>query len=148
MNNRSMLISALVGALVMIVLSNVPVLNIINCLLCAGIWIGGMVAAWFYRRQTGLSLTIGQAAVVGAVAGVIAGIVGAILAASIGADAIQTAIDSDPTGQVRGALGGIVGGTGSFLISFVINIIFYPLFGAIGGMIYAALTNRPTAKMP
>jgi len=148
MNNRSMLISALVGALVMIVLSNVPVLSLINCLLCAGICIGGMVAVWFYRRQTGTALTTGQAAAVGAVAGVIAGIVGAILAATLGADAIQTAIESDPTGQVRSALGGLVGGAGSFLVSFVINIIVYPLFGAIGGMIYAALTNRPTSKMP
>ncbi len=148
MNSRSMLISALVGALVMIVLSNVPILSLINCLLCAGIWIGGMVAVWFYRRQTGLALTTGQAAAVGAVAGVIAGIVGAILAATLGADAIQTAIESDPTGQVRSALGGLVGGAGSFLVSFLINIIVYPLFGAIGGIIYAAFTNRPTSKTP
>lgn len=37
MNNRSMLIAALVGALVMMFLSNVPILSLINCLLCAGI---------------------------------------------------------------------------------------------------------------
>ncbi len=146
MNNRTMLLSALVGAVVMVALSNIPVLSLINCLLCAGIWIGGIVAAWFYRRQTGVSLTLGQAAATGAIAGVLAAIVGSILAATLGADALQQAIESDPTGQVRSVVGGLVGGAGSFLISFLFNIILYPLFGAIGGMIYAALTNRPTAK--
>lgn len=147
MNNRSMLIAALVGALVMMFLSNVPILSLINCLLCAGIWIGGMVAAWFYRRQTGLSLTPGQAAAVGAVAGVIAALGSSIIASVFGADAIQSAIEADPTGQVRGVFGSFVGGTASFLMSFIINIILYPLFGAIGGAIYAVLTNRSSTKM-
>jgi hypothetical protein len=148
MNNRAMLLAALVGALVMVVLSNVPVLNLINCLLCAGIWIGGIVAVWFYRRQTGQSLTAGQGAIVGIVAGLIGAAVSSILATVLGGNALQSAIEADPTGQVRSVMGGLIGGTASFLVSFLINIIFYPLFGAIGGAAYAAMTGRPTQKMP
>ncbi|RIK11905.1 MAG: hypothetical protein DCC51_17135, partial [Anaerolineae bacterium] len=69
MDNKNLFISALVGAAVMVVLSNVPILSLINCLLCAGIWLGGMAAVWFYRRQTGQFVSVGQGAVLGVVAG-------------------------------------------------------------------------------
>lgn len=146
MDNRNLFISALVGGLVMSVLSNVPVLNLINCLLCAGIWLGGMAAVWFYRRQTGRSVTAGQGAVLGVVAGLIGAVVSSIIAAVFGADAFQAAIDADPTGQARSLVGGFVGSGASFLVSFLINIIVYPLFGAIGGLIFAAIAKPPASK--
>ena len=141
MNNRTMILSALVGALVMVVLSNVPILNLINCLLCAGVWLGGMAAVWFYRRQSGMAVTIGQGAMLGVVAGIIGAVLSSIISAIFGADAMQAAIDADPTGQAASLLGGFVGGGASFIISFLFNIILYPLFGAIGGAILAALTQ-------
>ena len=147
MNNRALLLAGVVGGLVMVVLSSVPVLNLINCLLCAGIWLGGMAAVWFYRRQTGQLLTAGQGAIIGVVAGIIGAVVGAIVSSVFGADAMQAVMDADPTGQTRSVLGGFVGGAGSFLLSLVINIILYPLFGAIGGAIYAALMGRPRSKV-
>jgi hypothetical protein len=152
-----MLVPALVGALVMVALSNIPILNLINCLLCAGIWLGGMAAVWFYNRQTrgaattGLSalpLTVGQGALVGAVAGVIGALISSIISAVFGADAMQAAIEADPTGQAASLLGGFVGGGASFIISFFFNIILYPLFGAIGGAIFAALTQPKQPKQP
>jgi hypothetical protein len=148
MDNRNLLVSALVGAGVMVVLSNVPILNLINCLLCAGIWLGGMAAVWFYRRQTGLSVTGGQGAVLGVVAGLIGAVVSSIITAVVGADAIQTAIEADPTGQAGALLGGLVGGGASFFISLIINLIVYPLFGAIGGLIFAAIAKPPAPKTP
>ena len=141
MNNRTMILSALVGALVMVVLSNVPILSLINCLLCAGLWLGGMAAVWFYRRQTGVSVTIGQGAILGVIAGVIGAVISSIISAIFGGDAMQAAIDADPTGQAAAILGGFVGGGATFIISFLFNIILYPLFGAIGGAILAALTQ-------
>lgn len=141
MNNRTMILSAVIGALVMVVLSNVPILSLINCLLCAGIWLGGMAAVWFYRRQSGVSLTVGQGALLGVVAGIIGAVLSSIISAIFGGDAMQAAIDADPTGQAASLLGGFVGGGASFIISFLFNIILYPLFGAIGGAILAALTQ-------
>lgn len=141
LNNRSLLLSALVGALVMVVLSNVPLLNLINCVLCAGIWLGGMAAVWFYRRQTAGPITTGQGALIGVVAGVIGALLSSIISSVFGADMMQSVMEADPSGQVRGALGGFVGGTTTFILSFLFNIILYPLFGAIGGAILAALSQ-------
>lgn len=144
MDNKNLFISALVGAAVMVALSNIPILSLINCLLCAGIWLGGMAAVWFYRRQTGMLVTAGQGAVLGVVAGLIGAVVSSIISSVFGADALQSAIEADPTGQVSSLLGGFVGGGVTFIISFIFNIILYPLFGAIGGAIFASL-GKPKA---
>lgn len=106
-----------------------------------------MAAVWFYRRQTAQPLTAGQGAMIGLVAGVIGAILSSIIASLFGADAMQAVLDADPTGQTRSVLGGFVGGTASFIVGLLINIILYPLFGAIGGAIYAALTGRPRSKV-
>lgn len=144
MDNKNMLISSLVGAVVMIVLSNVPVISLINCLLCAGVWLGGMAAVWFYRRQTGQILRPGQGAVLGAIAGLIGGIVSAIIGSVVGANMMQEMIAADPSGQMADTLGPLVGGGTTLIVSLLTNLITFPLFGAIGGAIYASLT-RPKA---
>lgn len=144
MENRSLILSGLVGALVMVILSNVPVLNLINCLICAGLWLGGMAAVWFYRRQTGLTVTAGQGAMLGVVAGVIGAIVSAIISATVGASAVQAVMDADPSGQVRGLVGDFAGSGVGFFFSLISNLILYSLFGAIGGAIYASLTKPKT----
>lgn len=105
MDNKNLFISALVGAAVMVVLSNVPLLSLINCLLCAGIWLGGMAAVWFYRRQTGAPVTPGQGAMIGVVAGLIGAVVSSIISSVFGADAMQSVIDADPSGQMQSMLG-------------------------------------------
>ena len=51
MNIVSLLIASLIGAVVTTALSNVPYLNLVNCLLCAGFWvgaIGGLVGGVIY----------------------------------------------------------------------------------------------------
>jgi hypothetical protein len=146
MDNKNLFISGLVGAAVMVVLSNVPILSLINCLLCAGIWLGGMAAVWFYRRQTGQLVTAGQGALLGVVAGLIGAVVSSIISATLGASALQSVIEADPTGQMAGTLGSFVGSGASFIISLLFNIILYPLFGAIGGAILASL-GRPKASV-
>jgi len=146
MDNKNLFISGLVGAAVMVVLSNVPILSLINCLLCAGIWLGGMAAVWFYRRQTGQLVTAGQGALLGVVAGLIGAVVSSIVSATLGASALQSVIEADPTGQMAGTLGSFVGSGASLIISLLFNIILYPLFGAIGGAILASL-GRPKASV-
>ncbi len=144
MDNKNLLVSSLVGAVVMIILSNVPIISLINCLLCAGVWLGGMAAVWFYRRQTGHILTPGQGAIVGAVAGLIAGIVSAVISSIVGASTIEGMIAADPSGEMADVLGPLVGGSATLIIALLVNIVTFPLFGAIGGAIYASLT-RPKA---
>ena len=50
MNTKQLLTASLVGGLVSLVLANAPFVNLINLLLCAGFWIGPIVAVWLYRR--------------------------------------------------------------------------------------------------
>ena len=42
MNIVSLLIASLIGAVATTALSNVPYLNLVNCLLCAGFWVGAI----------------------------------------------------------------------------------------------------------
>jgi hypothetical protein len=148
MDKRNMFISALVGALVMVVLTQVPFLNLINCLICAGLWIGGIVAVWFYRRQTGQLVTGGQGALLGALAGLIGAVLGAIIGAIFGGALLSTMIASDPTGTAEEALGGFVGAGATAMVGFLFNIIVFPLFGAIGGAAYAVIAKPPASKTP
>jgi len=78
MNIVSLLIASLIGAVATTALSNVPYLNLINCLLCAGFWVGAILATWVYKRMTG-SLTLRQGIAVGALTGLIAWAFGFLL---------------------------------------------------------------------
>lgn len=68
MNTKHLLVASFVGGLISTVLVNTPYLNLINVLICAGFWIGPLVAVWLYRRQDG-ALTLRQGVVIGVLAG-------------------------------------------------------------------------------
>jgi hypothetical protein len=74
-NTRNLLLASLIGGAVSLILTNVPVINLVNCLLCAGFWAGPLFAVWIYKRQTG-SVTLGQGVAIGALAGVWSGVIG------------------------------------------------------------------------
>jgi hypothetical protein len=133
MDIKNMLLASIIGGLISTFLSNVPIINFINCLFCAGFWIGPILAVWFYRKQTG-TLTFSQALGIGAITGVWAGGFGLILSlvGLAGAEALMKSytqfIPSDAN------TGGVTNPSVSFLLTMVgvgINI----LFGAIGGLV-------------
>jgi uncharacterized membrane protein YeaQ/YmgE (transglycosylase-associated protein family) len=70
MHIASLLIASLIGAVATTALSNVPYLNLINCLLCAGFWVGAILATWVYKRLAG-SMTLRQGIAIGALTGLI-----------------------------------------------------------------------------
>jgi hypothetical protein len=147
MNTRHLLIASLVGGLITTFLSNVPIVNLVNCLLCAGFWIGPLFAVWLYKRQMG-TLSLGQGVGVGTLAGVWAGIFGFILSLVGGAGAaalIQSysqflpadaGIDSSSVGPL------------SFLFDLV-GVGFTVALGAVGGLIGGAIfRTRPSSSSP
>jgi hypothetical protein len=147
MNTKNLIIASLIGGLISIILSNVPILNLVNCLLCAGFWAGPLFAAWFYKRQTG-TVTLGQGAAIGALAGVWAGVFGLILAffnlAGFGAllqsysqFMPQDAVDLDPS--LFGAMG--------WLFNFV-GVGFDIVVGTIGGLVGGAIFKTKTPAPP
>jgi ABC-type Co2+ transport system permease subunit len=151
MNSRSFFLSALVAGLVIGLLGNLPLLNLVNCVLCLWVWVGGFLAVYLYRRfqPGGPALTGGQSAGLGALAGLIGALVGVVvyaLTAAIStpllnrlASALQIQDDLPwQTGEGSGILA-------SLLVFLVADAILYPLFGALSGFIAASLMKRPPA---
>jgi hypothetical protein len=146
MNNRSMLIAAGIGGLVMVALSKIPIISCLNCLFCVGVWGSGILAVWIYRQsekgQPGL--TVGQGAVIGLLAGLEAAVLATIFSAIFSGAGTLAALDaiknvpgmsagtSDIVRQATSFGGGLIGG-------LLCNLVLYPLFGAIGGVIATAL---------
>jgi hypothetical protein len=147
MNTKNLIIASLIGGLISIILSNVPILNLVNCLLCAGFWLGPLFAVWFYKRQSG-TVTLGQGAGIGALAGVWAGVFGLILAifnfAGFGAliQSYAQFMPKDATGFDPSMLGAM-----GWLFNFV-GVGFDIVVGTIGGLIGGAIWKTKPAAPP
>ncbi len=76
---RHVLVATLLGGLATTILSKVPLINLIDILFCADLWIGPLLAVWLYRRLAG-TLSLRQGAIVGTVAGAWAAIPSFVLA--------------------------------------------------------------------
>jgi hypothetical protein len=146
MNTKNLLIASLVGGLVSTVLSNVPILNLVNCLLCAGFWGGAILAVWLYKRLAG-SVTLGQGTAVGTLAGVWAGAIGFALSlvGLAGAEALMNSY-----AQFLPAEAGMepaLAGPMSVLFNLM-GVLTNIAFGAIGGLIGGAIFKTRTAAPP
>lgn len=145
MNIKNLIISSLIGGIVIAALANIPVINVINCLLCIGYWAGAILAVWLYKRFEG-SLTLGQGVAVGALAGVWSGLINFIVGL-VGAASIATILST--VEQVLPA--DTVNLDGDFIgrIAFLANIfgIFLNIFlGTLGGLIGGAIfQTKPEA---
>jgi hypothetical protein len=147
MNTKYLLIASLIGGLVSTALSNIPIINFVNCLLCAGFWAGALLAVWIYKRQTG-SVTLGQGVIVGMLAGVWAGVFGFILSlfGMAGAEALMKSyaqfapkdakIELPPPG-IASVLFNLLG--------IVVDIAFGAIGGLIGGAIFRTKPEVPPA---
>ncbi len=142
MNTKNLLIAALVGGVVTEVLTNVPILNLLGCLLCVSFWIGPLLAVGLYRRLQG-EVTIGQGTGIGVLAGVIAGVIGFLLSfanlAGLGSmvNGLRPFLSAQDLQGVETAL------TGALRIGFnLIGVVITIMFGAIGGLIGGAIFKK------
>jgi len=144
-NTKNLVVASLVGGLISLFLTNVPVVNLVNCLLCAGFWLGPLFAVWFYRRQSG-AVTLGQGAAIGALAGLWSGVIGLLLS-FVGLAGIQALAESyaslvpaegvaEPIGLLESTAFNLAG------VVFEIGI------GAVGGLIGGALFRTKPASTP
>lgn len=140
MNSKFLWIASLSGAVLTTLVSNLPLLGLVNCLLCAGFWGSAIFAVWLYRRLSG-GLTIRQGVSIGALTGAFAGLFGFLLSfiGLAGAGGLFNAYGSVlPADALQGmdsmvsTLGGIV----FTLIGVVFNVIFGTIGGWIGGAIF------------
>ncbi len=147
MNTRVLLIASVLGGLASTVLVNTPVLNLANCLLCAGFWLGPLLAVWIYRRQTG-TVSLGQGVALGTAAGAWHGLLGLLLS-FVGLAGGQALADTyarwlpAETGA-EAALAGV-----EALVFNLIGVLFCIAMGVVGGLIGGMLfreANRPAQQ--
>jgi hypothetical protein len=149
-NKRSFWLSALIAGAVLGVVGSLPVLNLVNCILCIYVWLTGALAIIFYRRyeKGQMTLSMGQAAGLGAVAGLFGAVFGALIYLLTGW--LSTPIFNSLARALQvGDLPFRSGGIAELLITtsvfFVLDLVLYPLFGALGAMIAASFMKRPAA---
>ena len=148
MNTKHLLTASLIGGLTSLALANAPYLNLINLLLCAGFWIGPIVAVWLYRRLDG-SLTLRQAILTGILAGAWHALFGLLLSPLGLAGAggllkeVQPFVSAQDWSEVETNLTG-VGGMLFNLFGAGVDIVFGFLGGLIGNAIFGV--RRTTAQ--
>lgn len=153
MNTRNLLAASLAGGLISLVVANTPFVNLLNLLLCAGFWIGPIIAVWLYRRLEG-TLTLKQAMLIGVLAGAWHALIGVALSplglAGAGGvlNALRPLVPAQDLPDLEAALTG-VGGMLFNLIGMVIDIAFGWLGGLIGGAIFRndRVINKPGAQI-
>lgn len=140
MNTKHLLAASLAGGLISAVLVNTPFVNLVNLLICAGFWIGPIVAVWLYRRLAG-PVTMSQAITVGLLAGAWHGLFGLLLSplglAGAGGmlNGLRTVVPAQDLGELESTLTGI-GGLMFNLLGVVVDVVFGSIGGLIGGAIF------------
>ena len=140
MNTKHLLTASLAGGLISLVLVNTPFLNLMNLLVCAGFWIGPIVAVWLYRRLAG-TIYLREAVIIGMLAGAWHGLIGMALSplglAGAGGllNAARQVLPPQDWPDVEPALTGVSGMLFN-LIGMAIDIVFGFVGGLIGGAFF------------
>jgi hypothetical protein len=103
MNQNTMLRPALIGGVLLGILSAIPPLSLGNCLCCAWIIGGGVLAAHLYVKSSPTVVTLGSGVALGLFTGAIGGIVSALF--SIPVQMLMSSMLAEYTGQARQMLG-------------------------------------------
>ena len=145
MDNRNLWIACLSGAVLTTVVSNLPVIGLVNCLLCAGFWGSAIFAVWLYRRLAGATPTVRQCAGLGALTGLIAGLLGFALSfvGLAGAQGFLTSYGRFMSPDAMKGMADIPAWGG--LVFNLIGVVFNVGFGALGGLIGGAI-SKPRVK--
>jgi len=152
MNQEGMFKPALIGGVLLGVLSALPLVNLLNCFCCAWVIGGGVLAAYLYVRSAPAVVKLGQGIVLGLLTGVIGAVVDQIFSipfrfmlAGVGTDFMQQVIGRLPpeTREImRRALASGSLGIASFIISAFFTLVVYALIGMLGGAIGIALFEK------
>jgi hypothetical protein len=145
MNMKNLWIAALSGAVLTELFSNIPIVGLANCLLCAWFWLGGIFAVWLYRRLSG-SLTTRQAAMVGLLTGACAGVLGIVLsfAGLAGAQGMANFAREIAGPEGAGGIDEIPAWAG--IVFNIIGTLFNVLFGWVGGIIGGRIFKATPAQ--
>lgn len=141
---------ALIGGLIMGVLSALPLVSAGN--LCCCLWVvsGGVVAAYILQQNQATAIAPGDGAIVGLMAGVIGAFVYLILSIPISIliapmerMVMQRIVDhSSMPPEFRDYMGTYVGGSIRLALGFIVMLFVGSIFSTLGGLIGAAIFRK------
>jgi hypothetical protein len=140
MNLLALISAGVVAGIFMPLFSQLPILNLVNCIPCGWIWLGGIIAVGLYRWLTDSDEPL--FAIDGAILGIFTGIVAAftslILAILLGVNTHA----SEPLARIVSVLDQVRGlllieefNKTSFMFLFLCNLVFFPLISLISSFI-------------
>jgi len=164
MNEGNMLKPALIGGVLLGVLSSIPVISAFNCVCCAWVIGGGILAAYLYVKDSPIAVTLGR----GVALGLFAGFIGAVVhgffmiplyflmnRAGMGImNSIREALERVPNlpPEAEAALRGLSGegevGIFLFAASLVFTLVIFCLAAMIGGAVGVAIFEKRKAGTP
>lgn len=144
MNTKAFLLASLIAGVVMGLLGGLPIVSFANCVLCMWVWLAAILAVWLYRRLEGSTPTVTPSQ--GALLGVTSGVIGALIVW------LLSLLTKDAAAQFVGEIAAQAGvnlpanliGGGLSILGLVIDLVLYALFGAVGGLIGAAIFKPKT----
>lgn len=143
MNTRAFLLASLIAGVVMGLLGGLPIISIANCVLCMWVWGSAILAVYLYRRLEGSlpMVTLSQ----GALLGLVSGLIGAIIVWLISLITRQAATEAImQVFEMAGMEAPSFLGTGVVIVGLIIDLVLYAIFGAVGGLIGAAIFKPKT----
>jgi hypothetical protein len=120
--------------------SNLPFIGFVNCLVCGGFWGSAIFAVWLYRRLSG-AVTIRQGVNIGLLTGLLAGLLGFGLSFT-GLSGAQGFLNSAQSLLPADATKGMndLPAWGALIFNFL-GVLFNVGFGALGGWLGGILFN-------
>jgi hypothetical protein len=160
MNGNAMLKPAIWGALVIGILSGLPLVSAGNCCCCAWIVSGGMLAAYLLQNNTPTPITMGDGALVGLLAGLMSSLVNLVvsvpmnlLMGPVQQRLLQRIIESQPdmpenVRQMVDNMGGGAVGVFSIAVGFLTALILGAIFATLGGLLGAFFFKKKELPAP
>jgi hypothetical protein len=160
MNGNAMLKPALMGGLVMGVLSALPGVSLGNCCCCAWLVTGGLVAAYLLQSNTSQPIALGDGALVGLLAGLFGAVVNMIVSVPMNIvtgpfqqrlfqriaesqpdlpDNIRQMVDNMGVGAVS------IAGT---IMAFFMMLVLGAVFSSLGGLLGAFFFKKKALPAP
>jgi hypothetical protein len=164
MNQNPMLKPALIGGVLLGILSAVPPVNLLNCACCAWVIGGGVLAANLYVKSSPVMVTLGTGCLLGMLTGAIGAVVSTLFSIPIQilmsnvlagyAEEMRQRLASLPTlpPAWRDFLSSMPVSGGFNFITVLLNgflsLIVYSLMAMLGGMLGVALFEKRKPEPP
>ena len=143
---------ALLGGLLIGVLSSLPILKAGNACCCLWVVSGGLLTVYLQQQQKPEPVETGDAVIGGLIAGVVGGLIAAVVGylefVAMGsvlnlADTVRQTLDQNPQmpPQVRDMIVNLVSGKGIVLLTFF-QLPVYAVFGMLGALLGTALFRK------